>query len=306
VAEAASLNAGEDSAGLTVRDMMIALVMNLLWGLNLIAVKMAVDLVAPLTAGLMRQVIVLLVCLPWLRIVPGKMPALLALGVLSGGAFYIVTNLSLAVSSNIAALAIVGQLSVPISLILAVLVLGERIRTTRISGVLLAFGGVALLVFDPAIVDERAGILLTILASIIWAVCALIQRKLIGVSVLTIYAWIGCIGSLTLLPLAGLIEPESLKRIPDLPMSTIGWIVFSALGSTILGQGAMSILLQRHPVSTVTPLTLLTPVVAVMTSAAYFHKPLTPVMICGGILVMIGVAIVSIRTAKVQVAEIGR
>ena len=41
-----------------------------------------------------------------------------------------------------------------------------------------------------------------------------------------------------------------------LPLSTFGWVLFSALGSTVIGQGAMSILLQRHPVSTVVPLTL--------------------------------------------------
>ncbi len=291
---------------MTARDLLIALVMNLLWGFNLIAVKMAIDLVAPLTAAFTRQSLVLLLCLPWLRIVPGKMGALLGLGLLSGGLFYIVTNYSLALSSNVAALAIVAQLSVPFSLILAVLVLGERIKSKRIFGMALAFCGVALLVFDPAIAEERAGVFLTILASMIWAVCALIQRRLAGVPVMTICAWVGCIGSLTLLPLAALTEPESLRAIPDLPLSTIGWIAFSAAGSTILGQGAMSLLLQRHPVNIVTPLTLLTPVVSICASAAYFHTPLTPVMIIGGIIVMVGVAIVSVRTAKVEKAREGR
>lgn len=58
---------------LTGYDVLIAAVMNLMWGLNLIAVKMSVDLVSPLTAAFLRQVMVLLICLPALRIIPGRM-----------------------------------------------------------------------------------------------------------------------------------------------------------------------------------------------------------------------------------------
>jgi O-acetylserine/cysteine efflux transporter len=60
----------------------------------------------------------------------------------------------------------------------------------------------------------------------------------------------------------------------------------------------MSILLQRHPVSAVVPLTLPTPVIAVAAAAIWFGTALTPIMIAGGVLVLVGVAIVTLRTAK--------
>jgi O-acetylserine/cysteine efflux transporter len=303
VADPAPSQSGEGATQLTAQDIGIALVMNLMWGLNLIAVKIGVDLISPMTAAFLRQAMVLVICLPMLRIVPGKMRELLALGCLSGAVFYVVVNLSLAASDNVSALAIAAQLGAPFSLILAVLVLKERIHRARVGGMLLSFAGVALLVFDPAIVNERLGLALTALASLIWAVCSLIQRRLKGVPVLTIYAWVGCIGSLVLLPVAAVAEPVALARVPDLPLSTLGWVLFSALGSTVIGQGAMSLLLQRHNVSTVVPLTLLTPVISVIAGVLYLQAPLTPVMILGGIIVMIGVAIVTIRTAQAVEAE---
>jgi O-acetylserine/cysteine efflux transporter len=287
-------------AGLTAQDIAIAAAMNLMWGLNLIAVKMAVDLISPLTAAWLRQIMVLIICLPALKIIPGKMRELLLLGVLSGALFYIFINFSLAVSDNVSALAIAGQLGVPFSLILAIIFLKERVQKYRIVGMGLSFVGVILLVFDPAAVDEGAGIALTAAGSLVWAVCSLIQRRLIGVPVLTIYAWVGLIGSIILLPIAYMIEPQSLKNLPQLPLSTFGWILFSALGSTVIGQGAMSLLLQRHPVSSVVPLTLLTPVISVVVAAYYFKTPLTPIMIIGGLIVMAGVAIVTIRTAMAK------
>lgn len=288
------------SIGFTARDLAIAATMNLMWGLNLIAVKMGVDLVAPLTAAWLRQIMVLIICLPALKIIPGKMRELLLLGFLSGALFYIFINFSLAVSDNVSALAIAGQLGVPFSLILAIIFLGERVQKYRIVGMGLSFVGVILIVFDPSAVSEVAGIALTAAASLIWAICSLIQRRLIGVPVLTIYAWIGLIGSIILLPIAYSFEPESLKTVPQLPLSTFGWILFSALGSTVIGQGAMSLLLQRHPVSSVVPLTLLTPVISVIVAAYYFKTPLTPIMIIGGLIVMAGVAIVTIRTAQAK------
>lgn len=284
-------------------DILVAIAMNVMWGLNLIAVKMGVDLVSPLTAGWLRQVMVLLICLPALRIVEGRMRELTLLGALAGGAFYIVVNISMAVSTNVSALAIAGQLGAPFSLVLAVIFLGERIHKYRIAGMTLAFAGVVLLVFDPHAVDERLGLALTALASFIWAICSLIQRRLIGVPVLTIYAWVGLVGTLVLLPVALIAEPAGMAGVSDLPLSTLGWILFSALGSTVIGQGAMSLLLQRHPVSAVVPLTLPTPVISVIAASVWFGTPLTPVMIAGGVIVLAGVAIVTLRTAQAGEAK---
>ncbi len=284
-------------------DILVAIAMNVMWGLNLIAVKMGVDLVSPLTAGWLRQVMVLLICLPALRIVEGRMRELILLGALAGGAFYIVVNISMAVSTNVSALAIAGQLGAPFSLVLAVIFLGERIHKYRIAGMTLAFAGVVLLVFDPHAVDERLGLALTALASFIWAICSLIQRRLIGVPVLTIYAWVGLVGTLVLLPVALIAEPAGMAGVSDLPLSTLGWILFSALGSTVIGQGAMSLLLQRHPVSAVVPLTLPTPVISVIAASVWFGTPLTPVMIAGGVIVLAGVAIVTLRTAQAGEAK---
>lgn len=284
-------------------DALIALVMNVMWGLNLIAVKMSVDLVQPLTAAWLRQVMVLLICLPALRIIEGRMRELILLGGLAGGAFYIIVNISMAVTDNVSALAIAGQLGAPFSLILAILFLGEKVHKYRIAGMALAFAGVVMLVFDPAAGKEMLGLALTALGSLIWAICSLIQRRLVGVPVLTIYAWVGLVGTLVLLPCALWAEPAAMATLSDLPLASLGWILFSALGSTVIGQGAMSLLLQRHPVSAVVPLTLPTPVISVVAASYWFGTALTPVMIAGGMVVLAGVAIVTVRTAQADEAK---
>lgn len=280
------------------RDIGVAVVMNLLWGFNIIAVKMAVDSVEPMTAALLRQTIVLIVCGSWLRIVPGRMKELLALGVMTGALFFVVINLSLKVATNVSALAIAGQLGVPFSMLLAVVVLKEKIHAYRIVGVAMSLAGVGILVFDPRVASEIPGILLTALSSLIWACSSLIQRNLRGVPVLTMYAWIGFIGTIVLLPLAMLVEPQGVANIPHIPLKSFGWVAFSAIGSTVIGHGSMSWLLQRHPISAVTPLTLAAPVVSVIAASLFFRTPLTPLMILGGVVALTGVSIVTLRSAR--------
>lgn len=281
------------------RDIAVAVVMNLLWGMNIIAVKMAVIEVQPLTAAFLRQAIVMIVCLSWLRVVPGRMRELLALGVLTGALYFVVINLSMKVATNVSALAIAGQLGVPFSMLLAVVVLKERIHKYRIAGVALSLLGVAILVFDPAVANEMPGIALTVLGSLIWSASSLIQRNLKGVPVLTIYAWIGLMGTVLLAPVVAAIEPNGMRAIPHIPLKSFGWVAFSAIGSTLIGHGSMSWLLQRHPVSSVTPLTLAAPVLSVAFASMFFRTPLTPLMILGGIVALTGVAIVTIRSARV-------
>jgi len=279
------------------RDLLVVLVINIVWGLNIIIAKLSVTLIPPFTVALLRQSVVLLVCLPFLKLVPGKMRQLILLGMISGGLFFVLTNLSLVASSNVGALAIAGQLGAPFSLILAIIFLKERIGPTRIVGMALAMTGCAILVFDPRVGHELVGLALTVAASMAWAFGSLIQRQLVGVPVLTIYAWFGLAGTIVLAPLALFMEPATVLGLQAIAPMGFVFIAISAVGSTLIGQGGMAWLLQRHPVSAVVPMTLGSPVVAVVASTIAFATPLTPVMVVGGVIAMAGVAIVTMRTA---------
>lgn len=279
-------------------DWAVAVMMMLLWGFNIIAMKSAVDSAGALPGAFLRQAIVALVCLPFLRIVPGRMKLIGILGVLSGGLFYVAVGLSLKVTNNVSALAIAGQLGVPFSLILAVIFLKEKIGIPRLIGIVLALFGVVLLVFDPAAGKELPAIAISAVGSLIWATATLIQRNLGGIGVLNISGWLGLIGSLVILPFALLLEPNGMAKLLHLSAETYAWTIYAALGSSIGGHGAMVWLLQRHSVSTVSPLTIPTPVISVAFATWWFGTPLTWLMIAGGLIALAGVSIVAVRNAQ--------
>jgi len=280
----------------------LAMVVNIAFALNIVAMKVVVGATAPLLSVALRMGVVFLLCLPWFRRVPGKTLALAAYGALNGGLFLLVLNLALDMATNVGALAIAGQLSVPFSLLLGAMVFRERLSPMRLGGVALAFGGVVLLVFDPAITGEIPAVLVMAAAALLWAGGTLVQRRLAGVSALNTQAWNGLMGAILLAPFAIGLEGKAIARLPQVGWSVIGWFAFSCIGATVIGQGALAWLLQRHPISTVMPLVLASPVMATLFASLYFATPITPLMILGGLIALAGVAIITLAApAKASV-----
>nr|WP_153401358.1 DMT family transporter [Polymorphobacter fuscus] len=280
--------------------MALILFIDLIWAFNIVPVKLAVEAAGPLTAVLLRYAIVLVVTLPWLRWLPGRMLWVLITGFVAGALFMGLGSLSFALAQNVSALAIAGQLGVPFSLILAVLIYKERIRWPRITAVALCFAGVAVMGFDPAIADESIALWLTVAAALCWAMGNLLFRKLAGVPVLTIHAWLAAVSVPILAGAAAIFEPQRLGNIASLSWLTWGCLLFSGLLSSLLGHGGMSWLFQRYPVATVSPLTLPTPLLSVIIAVIVFNTPITTQMLIGGALTLIGVAIITLRTAKAR------
>ncbi len=274
------------------------LAIDVVWGCNIVAVKEGVMSAGPMTAVLLRYVVATVVCLPFLRWLPGRMGLILVTGFVAGALFMSLGAVSFALADNISALSIVGQLGVPFSLILAVIFMKEEIRWPRITAIALCFLGVVVMGFDPAIANERIGILLTVGAALSWAVGNLLFRKLQGVPVLVIHGWLGIVAIPIMATLAWTFEPAKLAAIPDLPLSTWGWIAYSGIMSSIVGHGGMTWLFQRYPVAVVSPLTLPTPLISVAIAVAVYDTPITGQMMVGGLLTLIGVAIITIRTAQ--------
>jgi len=281
-----------------ISELLIALGINILFALNLIAVKVVVDASAPFTAAALRMSIVALLCLPALRLIKGRSLALAAYGVLNGGLFLLILNLAMANATNVSALAIAGQLGVPFTLLLGAIVFGERLSPVRILGVILAMVGVAVLGFDPAIASELKAVAIIVFSALCWAVGALVQRRLSGVTVMNTQAWNGTMATLVLVPFAFWFEPDAIARIPQMPTLPMAWLAFSCVGSTIIGQGGLAWLLQRHPLSTVMPLMLAAPVMSAIFASLYFHTPFTIGRIVGGLIALAGVTILTFSAPK--------
>lgn len=279
------------------------LFIDLLWAMNVVAVKEIIDALGPMTGVFLRYVIVLLVTLPWLRLVKGRMRDIVIAGVVSGAIFMGLGGLSFSLTENVAALSIAGQLGVPFSLILAVIFLGETIRWIRIAGTAASFIGIVIMGFDPAIWDERLGVGLTILSTFMWAVGSLLFRRLQGVNPMTIHAWLALVSVPLLLAAALWFEPGGMARVTAANAHVWGWLLYAAIGSSIVGHVGMSWLLQRYPVTVMAPLTLPTPLIAAIIAIMVYDTPISFEFVMGALVTFMGVAVVTWRSATQKTDE---
>lgn len=279
----------------TAHALLLALI-NIVWGANVVATKETVTAFSPLTSVALRYTLVLLFCLPFIRIVPGRMGLVLLTGFLAGAVQFGIVAYGYSIAHNVPALAIAGQMGVPIGLVLAVLIDGERIHWRRTLGILLAFGGIAVLMFDPRIMDERLALLCVGLGALMWAITNMLIRRLSGISVLNLYAWQALVSVPALLLAVLLFEPRGLAAMKAAPASAWMWVAYSAFLSSIVGHAGMAWLIQRHPVSRITPYTLPTPLIAVIISSLVYRIPITPVMVLGGAMTLAGITIITLRT----------
>ncbi|EPY7437312.1 DMT family transporter [Klebsiella quasipneumoniae] len=211
----------------------------------------------------------------------------LALAVLGGIALVINWLLLFAAYSRISiGMATVVYNTQPFMLVLMGMVLGERVSAVKWGWLLLAFGGVVILLSSelaPAHGDSLAtGVLLALGAAFFYALTAIIARKLHPLPAQHIAFIQVLVGVVMLLPLVQM--PEFSASFP--------WRYLLILG--VVHTGIMYQLLysaiQKLPTPITGSLSFIYPLVAMGVDYLVFHHALTPVQWCGGMLILFAAA----------------
>jgi O-acetylserine/cysteine efflux transporter len=231
---------------------------------------------------------------PFLRRLPGVgWPQLLAVSLVFGtGHFGLMFSGLAGVDASLAAIAI--QLTVPFSALVARLSFGERLSGWQIGGMVLAFAGVAVLGGAPERPTSVVHLLLVVAAGLAWAVGNVLVKRLGPVNVFALNAWLGLLAAPQLLLASLLFESGQGAALRSAGWSGWGAVVYMAVFSSILGYGLWYYLVDKHPLNKIVPLTLLSPVLAVVFAVLLLGEPLTWRIIAGGAVTLAGVAIIQL------------
>lgn len=276
---------------------MLALLANVAWAFNFIAGKAGVTHFQPLLFTALRFAVLLLALLPFLRWIPGRMRGVLSIALLQGMLHFTLIFLGLGASGDVSSVAIVAQLYVPFSALLAVVWLGETLDRRRLTGIASAFGGVLVIGFDPIVFQHLDALLLITAGAAAMAVATIQMRQLHGVSVFVLQAWIALCATPALALLSLLFEHGQWDAVRTATALELAAPVYSAIGASLIGHGIVYYLLGRYPVSATTPLMLLSPVLAVVFGVLLWGDVLTWKLVLGGFLTLAGIAVITIPAA---------
>ena len=279
-------------------DLAVVLLVNLVWGLTFIAGKLGLNELPPIWFTGLRFAMLLVVLAPLLRWIPTQMPRLLAVSVFCGALHFSLQYTALKLAGDVSTIAIVSQMALPFAVILAVLMLGERLSAGRLIGIAAAFGGVVVIGFDPHVFAYGLAVVLSMLACLSMALAQVLMRGLRNVPVFTLQAWVALVSAPSLLGLSLLFETGQVEATRAASAFAWGNLAFTAFGSSLLGFGGMYYLLRRYPVSLVTPMFLLAPIFAVIAGVVMLGDVMTVRILVGGAITLLGVLAVTLAPAR--------
>ena len=274
------------------RDLLAALAVVIIWGLNFIAMKWGLESFTPFELGAMRYVaaalpMVFLVRPPrigWRWVVGFGM--FQGVGQFSFGFFALKLGMTAALAS------VLMQTQVFFTALFGFMALGERPSRPLLIGMALA--GVGLVCFAMNFIGPEAGsaggatligIALTLCAAASWSVSNIVarlaQRAAPGYDPLAFVVWSCPAPILAFVALVATTEPDAgrwlhadawaaLPAVAWGPVAYLGWM------ATILGYGLWTRLLTRHPANRVAPFSLGVPVVGLAAGMLVLGEVVTP------------------------------
>ena len=267
----------------------------LVWGVNFVVMKIGLEQLDPFWFATLRFAIVLLLMLPWLKVVRGSMMHLALIGITIGGLHFGAAFMALELANKISAIVVMVQANIPVTLLLAHFFLNEKFSIWRGAGIVIAFAGIMIITFDPAIAGEGPAILVMLLAIILYSIGSILMRTLKGVSVLTTQAWTGFYSVPILLALSLMFEEGQVRELIELDALHWSMLLYTAALSSIVGYGGINYLLKRHPVAHVAPIMLLVPVFATLSAVIFLDEVLTMRFLIGSAITLAGLGLIHYR-----------
>jgi O-acetylserine/cysteine efflux transporter len=287
-----------DSHSISPRDLALLLGMNLIWGLNLIASKIGVAQLPPVLFTALRFTALGLLLIPFLRIHRGQMKNLLIAAILTGPLTFALLFMGVFLVADASMVAIASQMGVPFSTLLSVWLLGETIRWRRRLGIALAFGGIAVIAFDPRAFAYGEGLVLVIASCFMSSLGIVFVKRLHDIRPLELQAWIGIVGGPVLFLFSLLMERNQLEATLNADWRAWAALAFTTLLSSLVAHTAWYYLVGRYPVTSLSPITLLSPLFSVFFGVTLLDDHLTWRMLLGGAITLAGVLIVLVREKR--------
>ncbi len=277
--------------------LILLILINAAWGLNYIAGKIGTADFGPLLFSTVRFAVVLLLLFPFIRIVSGQMRLIIIIGFCLGAGHYAAMFYALYIAGSVSSIAVAAQLTIPFTTILAIIFLGERIGLVRSVAIITAFIGVVIISLDPDALGHPLALAMVSGASLAMAIAAVLMRRLVGVGVFNLQAWIALVSTFSLGILTLLIEQPTMDSFSSVSITDYWTPVYSAVGATIFGHGGLYYLLQRYPINHVAPVISLSTVFAIIFGILLFNEQITWNIVVGGLLTLVGVTTIAVRNA---------
>ncbi|MFT4021028.1 MAG: EamA family transporter [Acinetobacter sp.] len=282
-----------------IRDIFLALLIILAWGLNFVVIKMGVSDIPPLLLACLRFSLVAFPAILFFK--RPQVPLKLLFGYALTLSFcqfaFLFISIKLGMPVGLASLILQAQAF--FTLVFSAVFLSEKIRPHHIFGMCLAAIGIVLLANSHASVQTTIHfipLLFILAAAVAWAFGNIFNKMIVQrypVNIMSLVVWSALIPILPFLLSSWLFEGSDAigYALTHLHVRSIFAVCYLAFIATILGYGLWGYLLSRYEAGRIAPLTLLVPVVGMVSAAIFANEHLTHAQIIATLVIILGLII---------------
>ena len=272
---------------------LLAILVAAIWGFSIVVIKVGVSTAPPLLLTGLRFLFAAFPAVFFVRRPTARWPYVagygLFIGIIQFGLLFIALKQGL--PAGLASVVIQSQVFLTMGL--AAVLFGERLKPIQLAGALLAISGIALIAWTRWTGAALGPLLLVLFAALLWSFGNMLSKRSGETNPLGFIVWASVVAPLPLFVLSALTEDHAtiLRTLTDPTWLSLGSVLFLAWPATILGFGSWSWLLGRYPANQVSPFALLVPVFGLAGGIGLLGEEVQPLALAGSLLVLGGLVL---------------
>ncbi|MEU7872730.1 EamA family transporter [Dactylosporangium sp. NPDC049140] len=284
------------------RDLALAIVVSVIWGVNFVVIHVGLDSMSPLLFCALRFGVAALPAVflvgrpqaPWRWVIATG----IALGVVKFSLLF--AGMAAGLPSGLSALVLQSQ--VVFTMVFATVLLRDRPGPRRVGGVVLAGAGIVLIATQLGLDRPLGAFLLVVSAGAAWGLANIAMRKASAGNMLNFMVWVSAVATPPLVLLTLTVDGPRYVwgALRGLDLVAVGAIAYIAYLSTLLGFGVWGRLIARYGAGTVAPFAALAPVFAILSSALFLHETIHWYDLVGGAAIVGGVFLGAVGRQPVE------
>jgi len=286
---------------MSVKDMLLALCVVVAWGVNFVVIKLGLQGMPPFLLAGLRFSLVAFPAIFFVRRPPIPLRWLVVYGMtISFGQFaFLFLAIKLGMPAGLASLVLQAQAF--FTLLLGALLLAEKLRWNHIVGIIIATLGMFMLATAGMEGQTSAGItlttmMLTLSAALSWGLGNITNKIIMrnrSVPIMSLVVWSALVPVIPFFACSLLFDGEAaiVNSLLHIGLQTVLALFYLAFVATIVGYAIWGNLLSRYETWRVAPLSLLVPVVGIITAALVLDEHLSGQQMLGAAVIILGLLV---------------
>lgn len=275
-------------------DLFVGFLVTVLWGANFTVIELGLRDLDPFILTFLRFTFCAFPLVFFIKKPEGISLISIALyGVIFGVGLWWVVNFAMFNGLSAGLSSVFLQFSAFFTIVLSCFFLGEKINKIHISGIVIAFVGLIMIIHFSEESSTIKGVFFVIIAAMSWAVCNIIVKLTRPANMIAFIVWSSLFSAPAVLIMTVYVKGwGGILSIPDdITVGSSFSVLFQAYITTVVGYMIWNNLMKKYPATEVAPLSLFVPVSGVITSYLFLDERLSVQQLISVIVVITGIFI---------------